>query len=160
MREAEDIQSWLNEACQKNEMPKLGTEIRVVFSRNMTRCLGMAFAKKKLIKLSEPLWDRANTEEKKQVVIHEACHIVAFIKHAMLNAGVFPKRTHNVNRDGLRRQYIKYEARCSCTPSVWLGHKIASYVRKGTAYCKRCKGSVVFTGNTKRPERAAACDSK
>ena len=36
------------------------------------------------IRLSIPLWPRASDQDRRETVIHEACHLIAFYKHGLV----------------------------------------------------------------------------
>ena len=161
--EENKIKSWIYFACQANGVSAFSSKIIHRFRKNFTRILGQALATRNLIEISQPLWERASEEQRKQVVVHEACHLIAHCKHGneikphgpewkkcMVAAGASPLRCHNVNRDGLKRQYVKYAVQCACT-SVWVGHVKAAKVRANKFSCKRCKNKVKLTGETYRP---------
>jgi len=162
--EADKIKSWVYFACQANGVSSLSAKISYRFRKQFTRILGQAFAQKKLIEFSTPLWARADEEQRRQVVIHEACHIIAYHKYGygikahgrewkkcMVEAGVPPLRCHDVNRYGLKKQYVKYAVQCART-SVWVGHVRAAKVRANKLFCKRCKKKLKLTGQTYRPD--------
>ena len=161
-----EIRVLIRDACIANETPELIKRIKFKFSKNMTRCFGLAYVRTYLIKLSEPLWLRASEQERRQVVVHEACHIIAEYlarlrrkkisshgkewKACMVTAGYKPDRCHSVDRTGLVKQYVKYEAACKCS-AVWVSHVRAGSVRRKRLYCKHCKANVKLTGKTFRP---------
>jgi len=72
------------------------------------------------IRLSTPLWPRASAQDRRETVIHEACHCIVGFKHgrvaahgaewkqAMRNCGVEPLRTHSVDRTGLARRQRQF----------------------------------------------------
>jgi SprT protein len=160
----EEIISWIEFTCTKNGVPELAKDILFHFRSRLTRCLGRALPRNKVIELSTPLWARATHEERRQVVIHEVCHIIADNKHGfgikahgpewkrcMALAGAPADRLHQIDRTGLRRQYVKYEAGCACRV-LWIGHVRASHVRKGQISCTRCGSAMTLTGKTFRPQ--------
>lgn len=157
-----EITSLIFNTCKANKVPELAHKISFRFRNNMTRCFGQAWVDRKLIEFSVPLWERATPEEREQVVIHETCHIIAGYKHkyeikphglewrsCMIDAGAEPDRCHRIDRKGLKRQYVKYGVKCSCT-SVWVSHVKAAQIRKRSHSCMKCKSPVSFTGDTYR----------
>lgn len=162
--EDQKIRSWIKAACIANHCPDLAETIHFKFHKRLTNAMGQAFPRTRLVELSAPLWPRATEQEKKQTVGHEVCHIVAYILHGssghdkgwkqcMNNAGLEALLYHKVNRDGLQKQYIKYQVKCNCV-SVWIGHTRAAKVRKNLLSCKRCKQKLTFTGETFRPQKS------
>ena len=163
MEQQDDIQHWILHACYFNEVPSLTPQIQYRFLNRLTRVFGQAWYHKKLIEISIPLWHRATLQERRQLIIHETCHIVSMYKHGthitahgsewkqcMIKCGVPAERCHHVNRDGLVRQYVKYEVQCDCA-LVWIGHVKAAQVRANRIKCRRCKGLARLTGNERRP---------
>ena len=92
--------------------------IVVEWNRRFTKRLGDAAYNsvtfRARIRLSIPLWPRASDQDRRETVIHEACHLIAFYKfgqvaaphgtgwkQAMRNCGIRPLRTHRVDRSGL-----------------------------------------------------------
>ena len=161
--EEDKIRSLIHFACQSNGVVALSKKIGFRFRKQFTRILGQAFAQSKLIEFSSPLWARASESERKQVIIHEACHIIAYYKYGfdikphgsewkrcMVESGVAPLRCHNVDRKGLKKQYVKYQVECECV-AVWIGHVKAKQVRDGLLSCCRCKAKLRLTGKTHRP---------
>ena len=131
----------------------------------MTRCLGAAFRAKQLIKFSGPLWERANDEQQKENVFHETCHIIVALKYGfglrahgsewgacMEACGYEPIRCHKVDRTGLCKKYVKYEVKCKCTDSIWVGHAKAAHIRKFSYSCMKCNSHVSFTGRKFYPK--------
>jgi SprT protein len=114
------IREWLCFACNQNSVPELAQVIVVEWNARFTRRMGDALYSpstfRARIRLSIPLWERASEQDRRETVIHEACHLVVFYKHpnaaqhgpewreAMRNCGVEPQRTHNVDRTGLVRR--------------------------------------------------------
>jgi len=158
------IRMWIYESCKANNVPQLFKKISYRFNNKLTRCFGLAYTNQKHVEFSSPLWDRATEQEKRQVVIHETCHIIAKYKHdfkikdhgeewkkCMIAVGVAPERCHTVDREGLVRQYVKYEADCGCT-KIWVGHVKAGQVRNKNLSCRKCKGKVSLTGQTFKPK--------
>lgn len=158
----DDIQHWIVHACYFNGTPELAPKIKYKFTNRLTRVFGRAFCHNRLIEISKPLWDRASPKERRQLVIHETCHIVATYKHGhaisdhgrewkqcMHKAGVPAERCHHVNRDGLRRKVKRYEVSCACT-TAWFGHVKASQVKSNMLYCLRCKSDFKLTGKEQR----------
>jgi SprT protein len=116
---------WVRLACERNEVAELAQAIVIEWNRRFTRRLGDAvfnpitFQSK--IRLSIPLWPRASFQDRYDTVIHEACHVIVWQKfsqlvaphgpewrQAMMNCGVEPLRTHDVDRTGLARRQRRF----------------------------------------------------
>lgn len=89
---------------------------RVEFTSQLTRAMGNAHLRKKLIKFSIPLWDRASDLDRRQTVVHEVAHAVAFERHGDAGHGAawkqqmaamgYPNASkyHTVDRTGIKRK--------------------------------------------------------
>jgi predicted SprT family Zn-dependent metalloprotease len=156
------IKIWIDKACHANNALSIRNKIKFKFCKSMTRSFGLAYTQSYFIKFSSPLWERASTKDKKQVVIHEVCHIIASHKHGndikdhgnewatcMVKAGVKPDRCHTVDTTGLTKQYVKYAIACACA-AVWTSHIKASQVKRKKLKCNKCKHKIILTGQTWR----------
>jgi len=158
--EARYIRSWIRFACDSNEVPELAQVILVEWNRRFTRRLGDAgyssTTYRAKIRLSLPLWPRASDQDRRETVIHEVCHLVAYYKfgqvaaphgsqwqEAMKNCGVEPLRLHTVNRSGLARKQRRFvlldcpnhgiDRKCRCT-----GREFNLLRRGKEMWCKVC----------------------
>jgi SprT protein len=136
------IREWIRFACDCNKVPELAQVILVEWNSRFTRRLGDAAYNsvtfRARIRLSIPLWPRATDQDRRETVIHEACHIIVGYKHgfavsahgpewkkAMENCSVEPLRLHAVDRTGLARKQRRFillacpyegvERKCRCT---------------------------------------------
>ena len=153
------IREWIRFACDCNSVSELAQVILVEFNPRFTRRMGDGgydhLTYRATIRLSIPLWPRASAEDKKETVIHEACHCVVGFKHgqvaahglewkaAMRNCGVEPLRTHTVDRTGLARRQRRFVL-LDC-PNQGVKHKCRinareyNLVRRGTEFwCRNC----------------------
>jgi SprT protein len=153
------IRSWIRFACERNGVPELSQVILVEWNQRFTRRLGDAAYSpstfRARIRLSIPLWPRASEEDRRETVIHEACHLIASFKHgfvaahghewrlAMRACGVEPLRTHQVDRTGLARRHRRFilldcpnqglESKCRCSAREY------NKLRRGVEFwCKVC----------------------
>ena len=154
------IRSWIRFACDCNNVDELAQVIVVEWNPRFTRRLGDAGYSpttfRARIRLSIPLWPRSTEEDRKETVIHEACHLIAFYKHrvvtaphgtewkeAMKNCGIEPLRLHTVDRTGLARRQKRFilldcphhglEKKCRCTAREF------NLLRRGKEFwCKVC----------------------
>lgn len=130
------IRGWIDLACDSNDVPELKHKIDFEFNGRFTRRLGDAIYNRRkgrgFIRLSAPLWPRATEEERRETVIHEACHVVVGYKYqnqkvvdahggewrsAMNLCGLEPLRTHRVDRTGIaRRQTVWLVTACPKSP--------------------------------------------
>lgn len=152
-------------ACKANDIEELHKQITFVFGERQTRSAGLAWYATKRISFSSPLWERMTEEEKKQIAIHETCHIISYEKYGnegkghgqqwqqcMKKAQVRPLRCHTIDRTGLRTRQIKYAVTCACT-TAWVSRYRAEQCKESLLTCKRCKTKVTLTGETVKPPR-------
>lgn len=129
--------------------------VKIRWSNAYTRVMGRAKTNKSRtefeVSFSDKLWDRATTEQKKNTVIHEVCHIVCFIRHPfakahgyewkqlMLDVGGTPDRTIKINRKGVERTNEKVFCYCKCGKKIISSNR-ATRIRNGTNryYCTAC----------------------
>jgi SprT protein len=154
------IREWIRFACESNKVGELAQVIVVEWNWRFTKRLGDAgyspTTYRARIRLSIPLWPRASDQDRRETVIHEACHIIVgyrfgFVatahgsewKAAMQNCGVEPLRLHSVDRTGLARRQRRFilldcpnhgmERKCRCTTREF------NLLRRGKEFwCKVC----------------------
>lgn len=158
------IKKWIVQACIENNVPELKNKIQYRFRKKFTRIFGQAVYPY-LIELSAPLWERATFQQQKQGVIHETCHLIAEHKYGrkikahgpqwmecMLLAG-YPKpdKRHSISREGIKKYYPRYEAKCICT-NMWVGHNSVTRIKSKEIVCNNCGTKVKLTGKSYRPE--------
>ena len=150
------IRRWVRYACERNEVPELCPVITVEWNRRFTRRMGDGMYNprsfKARIRLSIPLWSRASAEEKRETVIHEACHVIVGYrfgcvrshgiewKQAMINCGLKPVPTHSVDRSGLARKQRRFIL-CDCPnkEKCRIGMRIFNAVQRGGEFwCRKC----------------------
>jgi len=154
---------WAFEQCGLDPSEHV---VMVGFNSRFTRRMGDASAKKNYdwrptleIRLSLPLWPRATEEERRETVIHEACHIIDYVingkmcghgrpwKRLMEMCGLRAERKsmrcHSVDRTGLSRRRARVAATCMCGVVSEIGPIQAKKIRGGSVYrCRRCKTPV------------------
>jgi len=154
--------------CNNVSVPDM---LKTSFSGRMTRCMGYTYIKYSScfssfnligaeIKLSKKLWERATPAERKNTVIHEACHVIQAVvdsdgyrrtkgghgqkwKELMVNTGEEPEICHKVSTCGLERRQQRFTYCCACRE-----HKITktrvNKIKKGAVYrCVKCKQEIV-----------------
>lgn len=145
------VRSWIEFVCESCGVPEL-KQTEFEFSNHMSKTMGIAFGNGK-IKLSTKLFKRATETEKRNTVIHEMCHIVAWnkygphIKHhgkewqgLMIACGLVPNIYHNVDTKGLGNKVKRYVYKCSCRNGCRVSTKRHRQIQlKTAAYsCARC----------------------
>lgn len=157
--EQERINHLIQEACVNNSCPELADKVKIEWSSRMTSCMGMAFYKKNLIRLSIPVFKLAEIEDQEQTLVHEACHLIARLKNpnckshgyewkiAMVKAGRKPERCHAVDCSSLRRtrKVNRYPYECiSCGKQFSISSIKHSRLQKNPEYyvCGKCHSSI------------------
>jgi SprT protein len=154
------IRRWIRFACDCNGVPELAQTFIIEWDRRFTSRLGDGsynrISMRARIRLSIPLWQRASAQDRRETVVHEACHVIVDYKQgynsrphgsewkkAMKNCGLEPRRLHSVDRTGLARKRRRFVL-CDCPhDSVEKKCRIRArefnLVRKGTEFwCKVC----------------------
>lgn len=146
-----EVRRLINEACEANGCPELAPQIKVEWNGRFTQRMGDASYSLKRIRLSTPLWPRADQKERHTTIVHEVCHLIADYKQpekahhgrvwkrAMHRAGFEASRCHSVDRTGLKRKTKKYTYKCRCTTHE-VGPRRHKKLQAGVIYtCGRCK---------------------
>ena len=152
------ITNWIWFACERNEVPEFAQVIVVEWNRRFTRRIGDGgynFATMGArIRLSIPLWSRASEQERRETVIHEACHCIVAYKYghapchdskwkeAMQKCGVKPQRMHNIDRTGLirrQRRFILLDCPSAVEKRCWIDIRTYNLLQKGFELrCNKC----------------------
>ena len=158
-----ELAHWCCEKCDENDL--IGN-IGVLFSERFTRKIGEAryYCEYELrpayglIRLSTPLFEIATDKQRKSVVVHESCHLIAnhcAFKHAisikphgiewqqlMLVCGEVPRATFPVHPGLLTKPSfgIKIMMKCDCPGGSLIGpQQFYRLVEESRAYyCKIC----------------------
>ena len=122
MNNDDKVRSWIKFACDTCGVPDLTREIKFIWNKRFTRKLGDANCKKRLIRLSIPLWSLLDEAGH----IHETCHIIAGVLHVkpqshgkewkalMRKCGLSPSSFTKLDRGNLRRRQ-RVRVYCGCT---------------------------------------------
>ena len=151
------IREWIRFACEKNDAEELAQAIIVEFNPRFRRRMGDAcysvYSYRARIRLSTPLWARASTEDRRETVIHETCHVIVKYRFdpfvpdhgvqwqtAMRNCGVEPLRFHRIDRTGLyrpHRQFVVLD--CPRETKCRISVRQFNLVQSGTEFqCSKC----------------------
>ncbi|QDU96226.1 SprT family zinc-dependent metalloprotease [Lignipirellula cremea] len=120
----EQIYEWIEFACDSNEVGYLTSIVRVKWNKRFTRRFGDALIGYNpllaRIRLSPLIWQNASDSERRETVIHETCHIVAWHLHgtkikphgvewrqAMEQCGVEANRCHNIPLIGINHFHVR-----------------------------------------------------
>lgn len=154
----EEILELVAIACEVCGVPELTSRIRVQWNTRFTARMGDArwdaLRGQGLIRLSVPLWPRASEEDRRETIVHEACHIIADYRFGrrqghghhwrqmMALCGYRDaKRCHDVDRESIRerRGQNRLRAACGCAGGVIVGPVQVRRIQAGAAYtCRRC----------------------
>jgi len=144
--------------CATLDVPDLAKKISVSFNARFTARMGDATYNAKTgtgrVRLSAPLWPKANRDEQIETVIHEACHVVVIFKHgrvsahgaewiAMMTKCGYPNpgRCHTVDKENIaaRRRQNRFKIQCGCAEGGSVGPVWARRIRQGVkAKCTKC----------------------
>jgi predicted SprT family Zn-dependent metalloprotease len=136
---------------------------KVMFSNRFTRRIGQCNFRAREIGYSAPLWPLATAEQRRQTTIHEVAHAVTRDRHGavaahgkewkaqMVAMGVPPKRTHDVNRESIRRTRGDTVAMTCCgnAPFRVMLKKAHALVTLG-GRCRACQQAPVFASAADR----------
>lgn len=153
----DEVNEWIDFACEKNGCPALSERITWEWNTRFTSKGGDARSKSELgvfthghIRLSVMILGNMSKEEQRNIVIHEACHIIANVRHnylcghgldwkiTMMKCGVRPDRCHTVDL-GINR----VDAACPCGTIKKVSKMMAGKIQRGQRrFCNSCKGIV------------------
>ena len=154
------IRQWIFEACQANGVPSLAQEIRIELNNRLTDTFGMAKYRDTKLTIATKIWALANEQQKKQMIMHEACHHVVFLKYrgarahgkewrwAMERAGLRANRCHDVDIRPLRKQQKRkrFIFNCPCQQYI-IGINLATKMFNGQKrICTKCKKELTYFG--------------
>lgn len=152
------INQWVREACEDNNLHYAVPFIDWYFDAKLTRCAGKAYYHSHIgfIKLSPRMWERCDDNERRNTVKHEICHLLVRAlygsvidphgiewKECMKQAKEEPTVYHTIHCQDLRKEYIGH---CKC--GTWTMTK--QQMKKGLRYCSKCESPIRFNGETTR----------
>jgi predicted SprT family Zn-dependent metalloprotease len=74
-------------ACEKNRATNLIGQITYAFVSNLDKAIGMCYPRTKIIEIQKSLWDDAHEHEKRNIIIHEVCHVIVYCKYGVMDHG-------------------------------------------------------------------------
>lgn len=159
-------EAWpiIRETCERCGHPEVSERIRLQWSNRMTSSIGHAIRKSGddyyHIKLSTPLFKRADHAEQCNTVAHETCHIIdGFVNNCRMShsaewkrfmrlAGYSSERCHTVSVAGLVKRFI-YECPNGCT-EFRLSTRMHNSINRGKPrHCVKCEGRINYTERIK-----------
>lgn len=153
LADSERIREWIDFALDRNNVGYLSSMIRVRWNKRFTRKFADAAygtcPPRGRIRISPMIWERATPEQRRETIIHETCHVVAYHLHglaikphgvewrqAMDNCGVEPVRCHNIPLIGINHfQVLECPKAERCHVSR---RDYASLQRGGLLFCSIC----------------------
>lgn len=150
------IHEWIDFALDRNEVNYLSNMIRVRWNKRFVRRFADAGyilnPTRGIIRISPLIWERASETERRETIIHEACHIVAFHLHgtaikphgvewrqAMANCEVEPVRCHNIPLIGINQFYVRECPKANEDRCYVSRRKLGDMRRNGTLlHCLTC----------------------
>ncbi len=150
-----EIRSLIVKTCRRCGFPKLGEKIPVSFNKRYTSSFGAAWGEE--VEFSGPLWGLATADQRRQVIIHETCHVLTDKKHGgalhphgkewkamMLLAGAEPLTCHEVDITDLYKPQKRYTIRCqSCSTKISITQNKRTRIKNGKVYpCEKCEGPI------------------
>lgn len=120
----QQIREWIDFTLQQNGVSYLSNMIRVRWNKRFVKKFADAGYGRNpprgIIRLSPRIWVRATETERRETIIHEACHLVCFHlngteikphgiewRQAMVNCGVEPVRCHNIPLIGINHFHVR-----------------------------------------------------
>lgn len=141
--------------------------LKVSFNERFTSRAGDATFGQMRIRLSGPLWPLMSKEQRYVTIVHEACHLVAWIRsgpakaphgfewrNAMIECGVKPERTHSVDRTPILSEMGYLKASCGCRHHFVTPAKHAKIAAQSRSYiCRSCHQKLVAEAYTESSKR-------
>ncbi|OYW16442.1 MAG: hypothetical protein B7Z55_14180, partial [Planctomycetales bacterium 12-60-4] len=120
----QQIRDWIDFAFDRNDVSYPSIMIRVRWNKQFVNKFADAGYGRNpprgIIRIGTRIWERATEIERRETIIHEACHIVAFHLHgteikphgiewrqAMENCGVEPVRCHDIPLIGINHFHVR-----------------------------------------------------
>lgn len=118
------IREWIDYALDQNDVGYLSNLIRVEWNKRFTRKFAEAaygaMPPRGIIRISPMIWERAAIAQRRETIIHETCHLVAFHLHgtqikphgaewkiAMENCGLEAIRCHTIPLIGINHFHVR-----------------------------------------------------
>jgi len=157
---------WAKYAFEKNNLDMSDYYVPISFNNRLTSTMGRAKAKRSngivdggTIELSGPLWSVATEEQCRETTIHEACHIIDYIKNNksnghgtkwkfyMIRCGLKPERCHEVDTSQFKRKVKRHRFECGCIGGGKCVTRIANRIKNGATYtCSKCRQRIYLSG--------------
>jgi len=163
LQDRDGINNIIKDTCILAGRPNDYKKLTWRFNSRLKTTMGYADYQTNTIDFCYRLWGRASYLDRRQVIIHETCHLICFYKYnadmghnqiwknMMVRCNAEPERYHNVNVDGMRNKYNKklYEVRCECSIYTVDSHQLY-YMKKNNNRCVMCKSEIDSSSANKR----------
>lgn len=147
-----NVLELVRQTCTELGCPELAKLIRVEWNARFTSKMGDAAPHRYRVRLSVPLFRRADICERRATIVHEVCHVVAPYLHGkrvqshgpewahlMIRCGEEPERCHTVDNSDLRRRQARVVVRCLCQGTKEVSKAVATRMAMGRHYrCLQC----------------------
>lgn len=161
----DEIRAVLEEVGSELGCRELLDSTKIEWSHRFTSRIGDATwssCGRHLIRLSEVLWPVSSPEERRETIVHEACHIFIFENHggslascephgadwieAMAACGYKnPSIYHHVDRTPVLKPSVKVFGKCHCTTHEITGAQARKVFSGQVVYdCSACNGEIIF----------------
>jgi len=148
----EEVKDIIKFACVSNNVSEMYNKITFSWSERFTSRMGDAYYPFSRIRLSKPLFQRAEKQEQVNTVIHETCHLIAYFlfgkntkphgkrwQTCMRACGAVPNTRHNVDRSGLNKKYKKaYKVFCECRALECNKRRYENVKKNSNLKCLKC----------------------
>ena len=164
---SQECKELVNETLRQLRCSDLVDKITVYFYDRFRSSGGDANYTKRRIRLSSRIFPHKTVEQRRQSIIHEACHIVVRHlygygakphgwqwKNCMISMGLEPERCHDIDVYALgiskrRQRKPKEVAQCYCADGCRVGPIVAKRIRQGLKYrCGKCGATLKLGGMT------------
>lgn len=155
-----EISDLIKETCEKANAANLFEKITWSYNKRLTGVLGRAWSRNH-IEFSTKIFDLIEPEERRDTIIHETCHLIAWFlygyeisahgkewKRLMVKTDGRPLRCAAKpipGLDKLRRKIRRYAFECACKGWMLTPKFFACYTKGQKIGCPRCRTELTLT---------------
>jgi predicted SprT family Zn-dependent metalloprotease len=146
----EKVSAWIDEALDHTGWSGIRNKIKHAWNPRLRSSFGRVVTPGTRIELSTKMWKVTSAKQKREVVIHESCHVIEIFQTGKTDHGEMwtelmqqcgfknPNPTHEI-LDFVRR----HELRCGCSIHV-LSTVLYNRIKNGSHEyaCKKCGGVI------------------
>lgn len=144
MQKNDFIRHWIKFACEKNNVSYLKSKISFRFNSRFSSTLAEAIYPDKQIIFSSSFWNKSIPKQKKEIIIHETCHIISWEKFGpnIKNHGIEWQKCMKICKMVPRKEYvitnIHKKVNCFCSTKK-VSNRIFKAIKNGfKMYCPYC----------------------